>query len=337
MNTSMEVALLHKLLKQTTAAYEEKLSELTTSQQAFQESESRLNTILDTIDAYVYVKDRQGRYLYVNEITRKLWGVDNDHVIGNTDEAFFDAKTAKSIKANDRLILDQGQTIRSEERNRVRGGLESRVYLSTKMPLLNANGDVEALLGVSTDITERVQAEEQLRIAALVYDNSDEAIIVTDADNQVIAINPAFTAITGYTESEVVGRPISQFDPLIDPPGFYADLGTRLDENGAWKGQIWHKVENNVRLALLVSVNTVHDRKGHIEKRVALYSDITEKTISEEAIWHHANYDELTHLPNRRLFFELLERQIKAAHRAKAKFALMFLDLDHFKEINDTL
>ncbi|MCB1734632.1 MAG: EAL domain-containing protein [Gammaproteobacteria bacterium] len=337
MKPELEIPLLRKLLKQTTAAYEEKLAAFEDTQRALRASETRLSTILDTIDAYVYMKDRAGCYLYVNEITRKLWGVSNEEVIGHSDDAFFDAATSERIRVNDNLVLLEGQTVHREERNRVHGSDETRIYLSTKAPLYDADGNVEALLGVSTDITDRVHAEEQLRLAAQVYDSSGQAIIVTDADNRILATNPAFTTITGYASDEVLGQASTWFDASIEPGGFYAGLTHRLAENGSWNGEIRHRVKNDEIRTLQTTVNAVRNQDGRIEKHVVMYLDITDKKRSEEALWHQANYDELTGLPNRRLFFELLDRQIRTARRTKGTFALMFLDLDHFKEVNDTL
>lgn len=337
MNREMELALLRKLLKQTTAAYEQQIHKLANSEQELRNNEKRLQDILNNIDAYVYMKDTQGRYEYANKAVCELWNTRLEDVVGKDDSAFFDVETTQQIHNNDRKVMVDGLTLKVEERNVVKEGEDARTYLSTKMPLRDAENQIVALLGVSTDITERVQAEEKLRLASMVYESSSEAIMVTDANDHILAINPAFEHMTGYRYDQVIGKTPKILNSELHDVEFFEQFAKELNKTGSWSGEMWNRRADGELYAVWITINTVYNDAEEIEKRVSLYSDITEKKQHDEQIWHHANYDLLTDLPNRRLFEELLLRQIQHADRNRERFALLFLDLDRFKEVNDTL
>lgn len=187
------------------------------------------------------------------------------------------------------------------------------------------------------DITQRVQAEEALQIAAMVYQHSSEAMIVTDANNKVVAINPAFTRMTGYSEDDVLGKDPSLLRSGHQDQSFYHAMWQSLDTTGQWQGEIWNLRKNGEKYAEWLTINTIYDDDGAVHRRVALFSDITEKKRQDALIWNQANYDTLTQLPNRRLFQDRLELELKKAHRDSLSVGLLFIDLDRFKEVNDTL
>ncbi|MEJ2592911.1 MAG: diguanylate cyclase [Candidatus Thiodiazotropha sp.] len=184
---------------------------------------------------------------------------------------------------------------------------------------------------------ERYQTGEALRLAASIYQNTSEAMMITDEENHIIAINPAFTEVTGYEEEEVVGR-----DPGLLASGshdgeFFRSLWDTLNTTGQWRGEIWNRRKNGEEFIEWLTINTIFDKQGKVQRRVSLFSDITERKKADALIWKQANYDSLTHLPNRRLFADRLEQGIKIAHRDQQRLALLFIDLDRFKEVNDTL
>jgi diguanylate cyclase (GGDEF)-like protein/PAS domain S-box-containing protein len=187
------------------------------------------------------------------------------------------------------------------------------------------------------DVTERKQVEEEMRLAKLVYQFSNEAIQVTDADNHIIAINPAFTEITGYTKQEAVGKNSSLLKSGRHDKAFYAAMWRQLNASGKWQGEIWNSRKNGEQFVEKLSINTIYNDDATVHRRVALFSDITEKKKHEERIWTQANFDALTDLPNRHLFREHLEREIKNSQKTQLSLAMLFMDLDRFKEVNDTL
>ncbi|WP_297505927.1 EAL domain-containing protein [Ferrovum sp.] len=196
---------------------------------------------------------------------------------------------------------------------------------------------IESVANLIGIVIERKRIEEELQLASLVYRNTSEAMMVTDERNRIIAINPAFTQITGYSINEVSGK-----DPKILSSGrhdadFYKVLWSEIWSAGLWQGEIWNRKKNGEIYPEWLTINTVFNQDGAIHRHVALFSDITDKVRTDELIWRQANFDLLTGLPNRRMFYDRLEQEIKKAHRTGLQLALLFIDLDCFKEINDTL
>jgi diguanylate cyclase (GGDEF)-like protein/PAS domain S-box-containing protein len=176
-----------------------------------------------------------------------------------------------------------------------------------------------------------------LQISSMIFDSASEAILVTDANNAIVSVNPAFTAMTGYTFNDVVGKVPSILSSGRHSKEFYQNMWQILITTGHWDGELWNKRKNGEEYAEWLSINTIYNPDGTNRLYVAIFSDITEKKKAEELIWKQANYDHLTGLPNRSLFRDRLEQKIKWAHRLRQSAAFFFIDLDHFKEVNDTL
>lgn len=194
--------------------------------------------------------------------------------------------------------------------------------------------DIIQMAGVAI---ERKRIEHDLHIAASVHQAVGEAITITDADNRIIAINPAFTRTTGYTSHEAIGNTPSLLASGRHGPAFYQKMWQSLSTTGRWQGEIWNRRKNGEEYPEWLSISTVFDDDGSVLRRIAMFSDITDQKRAEETIWRQANYDPLTELPNRRLFRDRLQQELLKAQRSGQKLALMFIDLDRFKEVNDTL
>ncbi len=190
---------------------------------------------------------------------------------------------------------------------------------------------------ISEDITERKHDEESLQQADMVFRSTGEAIVLTDADNNIIAVNPAFTEITGYNESEVIGKNPRILSSGLQDTSFYQAMWRQLNEQDRWQGEILNRRKTGEVYAEQLSINIIRSGGGKVYRHVALFSDVTEKKRTEEIIWRQANYDALTSLPNRRMFLDRFAHQLKQANRSGEKLALLFVDLDRFKDINDTL
>jgi diguanylate cyclase (GGDEF)-like protein/PAS domain S-box-containing protein len=181
------------------------------------------------------------------------------------------------------------------------------------------------------------QYVDDLQLAATIFESSSESMIVTDAENRIITVNPAFTAITGYTLNEVVGRNPNLLQSGKQRKEFYQEMWHALNSVGHWNGEVWNLRKNGELYAEWLSINVILNDDGSTRLHVAIFSDVTEKKQADELIWKQANYDHLTQLPNRQLFHDRLEQSIKMAHRSSDSLALLFIDLDRFKEVNDTL
>jgi diguanylate cyclase (GGDEF)-like protein/PAS domain S-box-containing protein len=184
---------------------------------------------------------------------------------------------------------------------------------------------------------ENLKAQESLQLAAMVYENSSEAIIVTDAQNCIIAANPAFTAMTGYTLDEVKGKNPRIFKSGRHGREFYQSMWHALHKDGHWHGEVWDTRKDGQLHVKLLTINVIKDDQGKIFRHIALFTDITSRKNVEELVWRQANFDTLTGLPNRQMFRDRLQQEAKKAERSGKLLALMLVDLDRFKEVNDTL
>lgn len=169
-----------------------------------------------------------------------------------------------------------------------------------------------------------------------VYENTQEGIMITDADSVIQSVNPAFTAITGYPPDEVLGKTPHLLRSGRHDDDFYANMWEQLVEEGHWQGEIWNRRKSGEVYPEWLSISAIHDHRGEVSQYVALFTDITEHKRNEEKLRHMAYHDVLTGLPNRRMFSKYLEATILQAERGQRLLAVMFLDLDRFKTINDS-
>lgn len=216
------------------------------------------------------------------------------------------------------------------------GGVVTSLMLALLTWLL-VHGRELALRAARQMNQELIEHTEELRLAATVFGTVAEAVMVTDADNRVVAVNPSFTRITGYSPDEVIGRSPHMLASGTHPPEFYRELWEKLVATGAWEGEIRNRRKDGEIYVEWLSISRVCDESGRVTHHVAVFSDISERKAAEEHIQHLAHYDVLTDLPNRALFSDRLRQALVKAKRDKTHLALMFLDLDKFKLVNDTL
>ena len=194
-------------------------------------------------------------------------------------------------------------------------------------------GSVWIIEDLTTDIAER----EELLLARKVFEVNSEAIMVSDSHNRIVRVNAAFEAITGYRESEVLGRDPKLLGSGRHDSAFFQTMWHTLRDDGYWEGEIWDKRKDGSEYPKWVHINTIRDSDARISHFVAVFSDISERKASEERIRYLAQHDALTGLPNRFTLSVHLEHALARAERAGEKIGLMFIDLDNFKTINDTL
>ena len=220
----------------------------------------------------------------------------------------------------------------------VDGNLSRRVDIIGEDEIGRMASAFNALAGsLQKSVSEVKESQEQLKLSAQVFVNSMEAIVITDAENNIIQVNKAFTEITGYSREESLGR-----NPRILKSGqhdweFYRVMWEILLSTGNWQGELMDRRKNGEVYPKWLSITVVRDEKGDITNFIALFSDITERKASYERIQHLAHFDALTNLPNRTLLNEYLDMSIGVAKRSKAQLAILFLDLDRFKIVNDSL
>jgi diguanylate cyclase (GGDEF)-like protein/PAS domain S-box-containing protein len=195
---------------------------------------------------------------------------------------------------------------------------------------------IEQAASLAALAIDKSRVNEELQLALLVYQNSSEAMMVTDKDGTILTINAAFTRLTGCSQEDAIGKNPQTFGNETEHT-FYYHVWQHLDTQGHWEGEIVDKRKSGETYTKWLTVNTIFNEDGSVHRRVVLFYDITEKKKTEELIWQQANFDPLTGLPNRRMFHDRLAQDMKKAHRDENNLALLFLDLDRFKEVNDTL
>ena len=216
--------------------------------------------------------------------------------------------------------------------------IELDMNLSKRADVDVNNADIGEMAQNFNRLVDKLEhANERLQLFVKMFDNSGEAIIITDAHRKIIAVNPAFFNITEYTEEDVIGNDPGMLSSGRQDAKFYQAMWKSIDETGLWQGEIWNRRKGGEIYPEWLSVGTVKNPQGEVINYVALFSDITKRKEAEAHIEHLAHYDSLTHLPNRALFADRLKHTLVTASRNKKKTALLFLDLDKFKSVNDTL
>lgn len=240
-------------------------------------------------------------------------------------------------EASDVLLrISRGEKLNHFETMRLcKDGMLIRIS-ATILPVYDDQGRVVGASEIIRDITEYKIAEEQLRIAAAVF-ATHEAIVVTDADANIIRVNQAFEDITGYSSADALGKNPRILKSGHHDKGFYKAMWQQLLASGSWKGEIWDRRKTGEIYPKWLSISVVRDDAGNITHYVSSFTDISERKASEERVRHLAYHDPLTGLANRFSLHERLTQALDLAVRNKRLLAIMLLDLDHFKIINDTL
>lgn len=187
------------------------------------------------------------------------------------------------------------------------------------------------------DRTEEAKARQRDRQASTVFEFSSEAIMITDARRRILAVNRAFTEITGYDETEVVGKPITRLSAESQDRASVEDLWLGIGQTGSWRGELWHRRKNGESYPARLTITAVHDDQGEALNYIGIFSDVSEAKRTEEELYRLAHHDALTGLPNRALLRARMEQSLQRAKRDTKKLALLFIDLDLFKNVNDSL
>ncbi|MDO9204445.1 PAS domain S-box protein [Methylotenera sp.] len=300
---------------------------------ALQSSELHLRTIIDVEPECIKIVDAQGCLKEMNPAGLAMLEADNLDQISNKPLLDFIApKYHKAFKDLHKHVI-AGETKQLEfEVIGLRGG---RRWLETHaVPMLDKGQKV--LLGVTRDITERKLAELEVRISATAFE-SQEGMMVTDANKTILKVNKAFTKISGYSAEEAVGQTPRLVSSGHHHADFYELMWDKIAINGGWEGEVWNRRKNGEVYPQHLTITAVKDSEDAVTNYVASFTDVTLRNAAEAEINHLAFYDVLTRLPNRRLLIDRLNHALSAGARLGWGGALLFLDLDHFKTLNDTL
>jgi len=302
---------------------------------ALRKKEGYQRALLDNFPFEVWLKDTESRFLAVNQMFAKTFGADDpDALIGKTDFDIASENLATAYRLDDKTVMDSKQRkIVEEEIEQPRGRKWVETY---KAPVIDDTGKLWGTVGFARDISERKQIETELRIAATAFE-SQEGIVITDADTVILKTNRSFTDITGFRSEEVVGQKMNFLKSGIHDHAFYRDMWSTIFETGYWQGEIWNRRKDGQIYPEWLTITAVKNDKDQITHYVGTMLDITARKAIEDEVRHMAHYDVLTNLPNRSLLTDRLHQAVAQVRREKGKLALLFLDLDNFKPINDNL
>ncbi len=308
------------------------LAERARTEQALRDSSARLRAITQAMPDLLLVLDEDGRYLDVLTADSRLLYKNTDQLVGRLLHQVLPTEDADRFLAFIRQTLDSPtpQVIQyalpTTDGMRMFEGRAQRLDIRTQ--------GKRAVVWSSRDITERHLAEQERRIAAIAFD-SQQGMIITDAQARIVRVNRAFLALSGFTAEELLGQPASLLASGRHERTFFLDMWRQIAETGSWEGEIWNRRRNGEIRPEWQTITAVLDEAGRITHYVATVTDITQRKLDEERIHQLAFYDPLTRLPNRRLFLDRLEHALSVSERNRHCGAVMFIDLDNFKQIND--
>lgn len=275
---------------------------------------------------------------------RQIWSESVSSVLGFPagKELSWDDFLA-AVHAEDRKLLidaaqahiDKGRKYDVEYRISTTAG-QTRWMRSVGQVERDANGSAVRMRGTVQDVTEKRNAEEKLRLSARVFSDTHEGIMITDANALILDVNPAFSEITGYARHEALGKNPNMLKSGRQDVGFYTNMWQTLLETGHWQGEIWNRKKGGEPYAQLLTISALRDEVGKIINYIGLFSDITESKRQHQALELLAHYDPLTELPNRALFADRFAQAMAHSKRSESLLAICYLDLDGFKQVNDS-
>ena len=298
-----------------------------------QKSEEKFSTAFDSCPLAASIsRISDGRFIEVNASYERNFGWSRADLVGKTslEVGFWPDTEARDAWLQ--AIYDAGRLVDYEVVWKHKSGELRDVALSSEIIRL---GDESCILTYLTDITARKGAEADLRIAATAFE-SQEGMVVTDANGIILRVNRAFTESTGYSAEEVVGQTPRILRSGLHDDRFYKQMWDSIREQGGWQGEVWDKRKNGEIYPKWLTISAVTDETGKITHFVGTHFDITERKLAEERINALAFYDQLTDLPNRTLLQDRLTQALAQCARTSNYGALLFIDLDNFKTLNDT-
>lgn len=295
-----------------------------------------LSRVVEQNPTIIIITDAMGCIEYVNNTFEEVTGYMLEEVLGRNPRFLKSGDTAPQEYQQMWQTITAGGIWNGELHNKRKDGslYWERASIGS---LKNDQGEITHYIATKEIITQIKEDEKQLRLASAVFKTAAEAIMVTDTLNRIQMVNESFTQITGYTQQEVLGRSPDMLRSEHHSDDFYDQLYTQLFHQGYWEGEVWNTRKSGEDYPQWLTVSTMRDTNGSIEGYVALFNDITKRKQDEEIILHQANYDTVTGLPNRNLFSDRLQHALQVTNRSQNSGALLFIDLDRFKQVNDTL
>jgi len=296
------------------------------------------NQVLDSIDSFIFTKDLSGKYTYANQAVLDLFDKKLDEVVGQSDEVFFDLKLSVQLQKNDKKVMELGVRVESEESNYIKVLNETRTYRSVKKPLFDEQGNITGLCGISTDITAekilQTQVSEQKHLLDTILNNINAHVYMKDSERTFLYVNSQVAELFGDEAANIIGKKDTEVLPKEMADHFYQSDSVvfktkkrQVIEESATddEGNIHHYISTKIPFLS-------PDKRSAL---IGFSTEVTELFLLKEEFKKLATIDPLTKLFNRRYFTEQADKEFIRAQRYKLSMALISIDIDHFKSIND--
>ena len=326
------------------------ITDLMDAQSKVGKHERYLEVLADNIRDLVWVMDPEFRFKYISPSVFQVLGYSQQEVLNRGVRAFLAddqfARIEREIASPLHSVMEgsiDAERYREEIGEHIVDVMALHndghyVSLEVKVGLLwDEDNNFEGLLGSCRDVTQRRKSQAELKLAAEVFESSNEAILITDMDGDIVKTNHAFKAVSGYDNLDVVGRNISELCTEQQTEQFYHTLLECVAGSGYWQGEVWHRKKTGEPYPAWVGVSSILNDDQLVDSYIVIFSDMSERKEAEERIHRLAYYDPLTDLANRSLFREQLQLEMRHANDSGGAVVLLYLDLDNFKPVNDTL
>ncbi|WP_115719743.1 EAL domain-containing protein [Gallaecimonas mangrovi] len=332
--TTYELGQLGRLLNQTMDSEDAALNALNESHQQTLEQQSRFVRIFKSLPDLVTISHfDDGRIVDVNENWVKTIGWQKEEAVGKTAS---ELGLWLMFKDREVLLSKMQNNLFHCERVHFQTRWGERIDAEASGCLFEEQGQAFLLMSFR-DISDRLRREHDLHLLAQVVEVSLDGVMITDAQQSILAVNSAFCAITGFSADDVVGKTPRVLSSGYQDKTFYQTMWKQLYDIGCWQGEIWNKRKSGEIYPQWLNIRSVKDNVGQVLHYVAVFSDITDRKAAEARIAFLAYHDPLTGLPNRTRLVERCDEAIVAAARRQQQLAMIYLDLDRFKSINDSL
>ena len=341
--TARDIALFQGLAREAAYALNAQMlrEARVRAEKSYLEQQELFGLLLNSTAEGIYGIDDQGICNFVNPACLRMLGYDRpEDMIGKLVHSLIhhthpDGRHYPIEECSVRLSIKAGKSAHADDDIHWRADGSSFPVEYWAHPIYR-NGHVAGAVVTFVDITERKQAEAELRIAATAF-NSRESMMITDANGVILRVNQAFTDTTGYAAEEIVGQTPNVLKSGRHDADFYQKMWESIAQTGTWQGEIWDRRKDGQVYPKWLTISAVKQDDGIVTNYVGSHFDITERKATEEKVHHLAFYDSLTNLPNRRLLMDRLQQALASSARSGLQGALLIIDLDNFKTLNDSL